>query len=60
MTVPIPAGGPGEVLIPIRGGSESFAAWADQSVAKHEQVLVTEVLSGRSVVVTPLPRNVGP
>ena len=55
MTVPIPTGAPGEVLIPIRGGSESFAAWADEPVAKHQQVLVTDVLSGRSVVVTPFP-----
>ena len=55
VTVPIPSGGPGEVLIPIRGGCESFAAWADAPVAKHEQVLVVSSLSGRSVVVTPFP-----
>jgi hypothetical protein len=55
LTVPIPAGGPGEVLLPVRGGSEAFAASADQPIAKHKQVLVIEQLSPRSVLVTPYP-----
>jgi hypothetical protein len=55
VTVPIPHGGPGEVLLPVRGGSEAFAAWADQPIAKHTQVLVIICLSARSVQVTSYP-----
>jgi hypothetical protein len=53
VTVPIPADGPGEVLLPVRGGTEAFAAWADQPIAKHTRVLVVEHTSARSVIVTP-------
>lgn len=53
VTVPIPAGGPGEVLLPVRGGTEAFAAWAEQPIAKHTRVLVVEHTSARSVIVTP-------
>jgi hypothetical protein len=55
VTIPIPANGPGEVLLPVRGGTEAFAAWSDQPIAKHERVLVIECTSARSVVVTPFP-----
>jgi hypothetical protein len=55
VTIPIPANGPGEVLLPVRGGTEAFAAWADQPIAKHERVLVVEATSARSVIVTPFP-----
>lgn len=55
VTVPIPAGGPGEVLIPVRGGTEAFAAWSDQPIDKHTRVLVIDATSARSVVVTPFP-----
>jgi hypothetical protein len=55
VTVPIPAGGPGEVLVPVRGGTEAFAAWADQVIAKDTRVLVIECTSARSVIVTPFP-----
>ena len=55
VTVPIPADGPGEVLLPVRGGSEAYAAWSDHPVAKHTTVLVLERTSARSVVVTPFP-----
>lgn len=54
VTVPIPSGGPGEVMLPVRGGTEAFAAWADEPVAKHVRVVVVEDRSGRSVTVTPL------
>jgi membrane-bound ClpP family serine protease len=53
VTVPIPAGGAGEVLLPVRGGTEAFAAWAEEPIAKHTRVLVVESTSARSVVVTP-------
>lgn len=55
VTVPIPANGLGEVMLPVRGGTEAFAAWSDRSIEKHAQVLVVEYPSGRSVVVTPFP-----
>jgi hypothetical protein len=55
VTVSIPPNGPGEVLLPVRGGSEAFAAWADEPIARHTRVLVIECTSARSVVVTPFP-----
>jgi hypothetical protein len=55
LTVSIPADGPGEVVIAIRGGSESFAAWADEPIAKYTRVVVVEERSARSVTVTPMP-----
>ena len=55
VTVPIPTGGPGEIVIAIRGGTERFAAWCDAPVAKHASVVVVEVRSPRSVFVAPFP-----
>jgi hypothetical protein len=55
VTVSIPAGGPGEVLLPVRGGTEAFAAWSDEPISRHRRVVVVETLSARSVMVTPLP-----
>jgi hypothetical protein len=52
VTVSIPAGGPGEVLIAVRGGSEAFAAWSDEPIARHSRIVVVECLSARSVFVT--------
>ena len=54
VTVSIPAGGPGEVLVPVRGGTEAFAALSDEPIARHRRVVIVEALSGRSVLVTPL------
>ncbi|GGZ48027.1 hypothetical protein GCM10010371_04240 [Streptomyces subrutilus] len=54
VTVSIPADGPGEVLVPLRGGSEAFAAWSAAPVALHTQVVVTDRSSARSVTVEPL------
>jgi hypothetical protein len=54
VTVSIPADGPGEVLLPVRGGTEAFAAWSDEPVAKHSRVVVVECLSARSVFVSML------
>lgn len=53
LTVSIPAGGPGEVMIPIRGGSEAYAAWSDEPLRRHTRVLVVAQTGPRSVVVTP-------
>jgi hypothetical protein len=55
VTVSIPRNGPGEVLLPVRGGSEAFAALSDEPIARHARVVVIEALSARSVLVTPLP-----
>lgn len=55
VTVPIPADGPGEVLLAVRGGTEAFAAWSDEPIEKHARVLVVECTSARSVIVTPFP-----
>ena len=55
VTVSIPANGPGEVLLPVRGGSEAFAAWSDEPIPRHSRVVVVDALSARSVLVTPTP-----
>ena len=55
VTVPIPSDGPGEIVVAIRGGTERFAAWCDEPVAKHVSVVVVEVRSARSVNVAPFP-----
>lgn len=55
LSIPVPVGGPGEVILPVRGGTEAFAAWCDVPLAKHTRVLVLESTSARSVTVTPFP-----
>lgn len=54
VSVPIPEHGPGEVMVAVRGGTEAFAAWSDEPIAKHTRVVVVEDRSGRSVTVTPM------
>jgi hypothetical protein len=53
ITVPIEPGRAGEVILPVRGGTEAFAAHADEAIAKNARVVVVESLSARSVIVTP-------
>jgi hypothetical protein len=55
VTVSIPAEGPGEVLLSVRGGTEAFAAWSDEPIRRHSRVVVVEAMSARSVVVALLP-----
>jgi len=55
LTVSVPPGGPGEVVVAIRGGTECFAAWADEPIAKYTRVVIVEERSPRSVTVTPMP-----
>ena len=43
--------GPGEVLIKIRGGSESFLAWSDHPLPKGVAVLIVEARGARAVTV---------
>jgi hypothetical protein len=54
VTVSVPAKGPGEVLLPVRGGTEAFAAWSDEPIARHSRIVVVDILSARSVFVTPI------
>ena len=55
VTVSIPADGPGEALLPVRGGTEAFAAWSDEPINRHRRVVVVDSISARSVFVTPVP-----
>lgn len=43
--------GPGEVLVKIRGGSESFLAWSEEPLPKGTAVLVIEYRGARTVSV---------
>jgi hypothetical protein len=54
VTVSIPVDGPGEVLLSVRGGTEAYAAWSDEPIARHSRILVVDTMSARSVFVTPL------
>jgi membrane protein implicated in regulation of membrane protease activity len=45
------AGGAGEVLIRIRGGSERFLAWSETPLPKGTTVLVTDYRGPRTVEV---------
>ena len=42
-------GGPGEVLIKIRGGSEAFLAWSDKPLPKGSTVLIIDSRGERAV-----------
>jgi hypothetical protein len=48
------AAGPGEVLLRIRGGSETFLAWSDDPIAKGSTVMVIEDRGARVVAVVTL------
>ncbi|MDA8285295.1 MAG: hypothetical protein M0Z42_18785 [Actinomycetota bacterium] len=43
---------PGEVQVPLRGGSEAFIAYADREIEVGAQVLVVGRRPGRAVEVT--------
>jgi hypothetical protein len=43
------------VLLPVRGGTEAFAAYSDEPVPRHSRVVVVECTSARSVFVALLP-----
>ena len=47
------AEGPGEVLIRIRGGTETYLAYSESPIAKGEPVLVVESRGHRAVDVVP-------
>lgn len=43
------AAGPGEVLVPVRGGTEAFLAWSEEPLAKGTTVLVVDSRGTRQV-----------
>lgn len=53
ISIPISNGRSGEVMLPVRGGTEAFEATADESIAKNAKVVVVDCLSARTVVVEP-------
>ncbi|MCM2412769.1 MULTISPECIES: hypothetical protein [unclassified Streptomyces] len=55
VTVPIPPDGPGEVLVAVRGGSESYTAWSSSPIGRDVRVVVVDSVSARTVVVESLP-----
>jgi hypothetical protein len=54
VTVPITPERPGEVLVPVRGGTEAYAACSDVAIRKHARVVVVDILTARTVSVTPV------
>lgn len=54
ISVPISATRSGEVMLPVRGGTEAFEACADEPIAKNTKVVVVDCLSARTVTVTPV------
>ncbi|MEF3118567.1 hypothetical protein [Streptomyces chrestomyceticus] len=43
------AAGPGEVLVRVRGGTETFLAWSDEPLPRGAAVLVVASRGGRQV-----------
>jgi hypothetical protein len=54
VTLAIAPSRPGEVVLPVRGGTEAFTALSDETIAKYSRVVVVECLTGRTVSVTTL------
>jgi membrane protein implicated in regulation of membrane protease activity len=50
---PILGGKPGEVVVHIRGGTETYMAYSDTDVPEQTEVLVIGQRSARTVEVTP-------
>ncbi len=46
------AAGPGEVLVPVRGGKEAFIAWSPEPLPRGATVLVIESRGHRAVDVS--------
>jgi hypothetical protein len=45
--------GPGEVLLRVRGGSETYLAWSQQPLPKGAPVMVVEARAARTLDVVP-------
>lgn len=54
ISVPVPADGPGEIIIRIRGGSEAFTAYTigGEELRKNARAAVVEQTGARTVLVT--------
>jgi hypothetical protein len=54
VSVPIGPRRAGEVILPVRGGTEAYTACSDTVIPKYARVVVVEVLTARTVSVTPV------
>lgn len=55
VTMPIPGGTePGEVLVRVRGGTETYMAYADEPLGEGVLVVVVADRGGRMLTVAPL------
>lgn len=54
ISVPVPVGGPGEIIISIRGGSEAFTAYTlgEEVLPRNARAAVVEKTGARTVLVT--------
>jgi hypothetical protein len=43
------AGGPGEVLVKVRGGTEAYLAWSEEPLARNTSVIVFNSRGERTV-----------
>jgi hypothetical protein len=53
VTHPIQAGRPGEIVVHIRGGTETYMAYSETDIPEQAEVLVIAKRSARTVEVTP-------
>jgi hypothetical protein len=51
---------PGEVLVAVRGATETYIAFATDPIAQHQTVLIVTVRPGRQVDVVPWPAQPTP
>ena len=59
VTHPIQPDRPGEVVLHIRGGTETYIAVSDTDLPRNSQVLVIGQVSARTVQVTPFNGGLG-
>jgi hypothetical protein len=54
ISVPVPVGGAGEIIISIRGGSEAFTAYTlgDEALPRNARAAVVDKTGARTVLVT--------
>ena len=50
-------GGPGEVLVKVRGGTEAYLAWSEQPLSRGTTVLVFNARGERTVEVMEWPER---
>lgn len=52
--------GPGEVLVRVRGGSETLLAYSDDPIARGTSVLIVDVRGARGVTVVRMDESATP